>query len=289
MNQLPASKGWLDKNSSPPKSEPKPPPPCSEWVCSGRVGPSDGWMRTQPGPSKATWKVSPLPRPIKVLKEISERTLVRTLPLHAIADSGSAKVGVLVSSSTGSPCEVTATLPVPSSTTLKRPPASLPAPLTRRMSQSTSPSKARIESPLTVIRSFRRSMIIILRASWARKRSPVPVADISLTPSPVKALLKKRPRPPLVLKAYLALVGDHRAELRLNSVVLQPHLQKRRVLQREPADRGLPPGTARGSSRSPLYLLVGCTIGYHPDSRLQPDSRLIRWLSTLAVAPITKS
>src|SRR5215207_460376 len=103
-----------------------------------------------------------------------------------------------------------------------------------------------------------------------------------------QSLLKEAAKTPaLVLKAYLALVGDHRAELRLNSVVLQPHLQKRRVLQREPADRGLLPGTARGSSRSPLYLLVGCTIGYHPDSRLQPDSRLIRWLSTLAVAPIT--
>src|SRR5215210_2494251 len=86
-----------------PKSEPRPPllllsPP---WVCSGTVGPSEGCMRTQPGPSKAIWKVSPLPRPIKVLNETSERTLVRTPPLHAIAESGSAKVGVLVSSSTG--------------------------------------------------------------------------------------------------------------------------------------------------------------------------------------------
>ena len=36
-----------------------------------------------------------------------------------------------------------------------------------------------------------------LRLSCARNRSPVPVAVISLTPSPVIAFLKKRPRPPL--------------------------------------------------------------------------------------------
>jgi hypothetical protein len=68
-------------------------------------------MRTQPGPSKAIWNDSPLPRPMKVLNETSERMLVRTPPLQAIAESGSAKVGVLVSRRTGSPCEVTATLP----------------------------------------------------------------------------------------------------------------------------------------------------------------------------------
>jgi len=35
--------------------------------------------------------------------------------------------------------------------------------------QSTSPSKARMESPLTVMRSLLRSMTMILRESWARK------------------------------------------------------------------------------------------------------------------------
>src|SRR5215213_4201107 len=85
-----------------------------------------------------------------------------------------------------------------SSTTLKRPPARRPAPSTRCMSQSMSDSKARMLSPLTVIRSFWRSRIMILRLSCARNRSPVPLAAISLTPSPVTAFLKKRPRPPLL-------------------------------------------------------------------------------------------
>src|SRR5215207_239523 len=41
----------------------------------------------------------------------------------------------------------------------------------------------------------------------------------------------------LVLEADVALVGDHRAELGLDLVVLQPHLEHRRVLQREPPRR----------------------------------------------------
>jgi hypothetical protein len=45
-----------------------------------------------------------------VLKETSDLTRVPTLPLHAMA--GSAEVGVLVSSKTGSPWAVTATLPL---------------------------------------------------------------------------------------------------------------------------------------------------------------------------------
>jgi hypothetical protein len=75
-------------------------------------------MRTQPSPSKETWKDSPLPRPVKVLKETSLLTPVLTPPLQAMADSGSAKVGVEASRRTGSPSEVRATLPVPSRTTL---------------------------------------------------------------------------------------------------------------------------------------------------------------------------
>ena len=63
-----------------------------------------------------------------VLKETSDLTLVPTPPLHATAESGSAEVGVLVSSKTGSPWAVTATFPGPSRTTLNAPPASLPAP-----------------------------------------------------------------------------------------------------------------------------------------------------------------
>jgi hypothetical protein len=59
---------------------------------------------------------------VKVLKETSLLTLVLTPPLQAMADSGSAKVAVEVSRRTGSPAEVTATLPVPSSTTFKWPP-----------------------------------------------------------------------------------------------------------------------------------------------------------------------
>src|SRR5215212_9713179 len=73
-----------------------------------------------------------------------------------------------------------------------------PAPSTRFMSQLIPGSKARMLSPLTVIRSLWRSSIMILRLSSARKRSPVPLAAISLTPSPVTAFLKKRPRPPLL-------------------------------------------------------------------------------------------
>src|SRR5215213_4977650 len=38
----------------------------------------------------------------------------------------------------------------------------------------------------------------------------------------------------LVLEADVALIGDHRAELGLDLVVLQPHFEHRRVLQREP-------------------------------------------------------
>src|SRR5215210_7494077 len=87
--------------------------------------------------------------------------------------------------------------PVPWRTTLKRPPESLPAPSTLWMSQSMPGSIARTLSPLTVIRSFSRSRIMILRLSCARNRSPVPAAVISLTPSPVMAFLKKRPSPPL--------------------------------------------------------------------------------------------
>src|SRR5215208_2180333 len=155
-------------------------------------------MRTQPGPSKDIWNDSPLPRPVKVLKETSLLTPVLTPPLQAIADSGSAKVGVEVSRSTGSPSEVRATLPEPSSTTLKRPLARRPAPSTRCMSQSMPGSKARMLSPLTVMRSFWRSRTMILRLSCARNSSPVPLAAISLTPSPVTAFLKKRPRPPLL-------------------------------------------------------------------------------------------
>jgi hypothetical protein len=55
-------------------------------------------MRAQSGPSKDIWNDSPEPRPVKVLNETSLLMPVRTLPLQAIADSGSAKVGLLVSS-----------------------------------------------------------------------------------------------------------------------------------------------------------------------------------------------
>src|SRR5919107_3872418 len=48
-------------------------------------------------------------------------------------------------------------------------------------------------------------------------------------------LLEETPQAPaLVLEANVALVGDHRAELGLDLIVLQPHLEHRRVLQREP-------------------------------------------------------
>jgi hypothetical protein len=42
----------------------------------------------------------------------------------------------------------------------------------------------------------------------------------------------------LMVEADLALVGDHRAELGLDRVALQPDLQKRRVLQGEGSARG---------------------------------------------------
>src|SRR5215204_5930137 len=48
-------------------------------------------------------------------------------------------------------------------------------------------------------------------------------------------LLEEPPQAPaLVLEADVALVGDHRAELGLDLVVLQPHFEHRRVLEREP-------------------------------------------------------
>ena len=85
-------------------------PPC--WGCGGTVGPSEGCISTQPGPSKRIWKVSPESRPRMVLNETSDLTRVPTPPLHAMAESGSAEVGVLVSSKTGSPWAVTAPLPL---------------------------------------------------------------------------------------------------------------------------------------------------------------------------------
>src|SRR5215208_4752599 len=156
---------------------------------------------------------------------MSLRMLVRTFPLQAIAESGSAKVGVVVSSSTGSPCEVTATMPVPSSTTLNIPPARRPAPSTRRISQATSPSKARILSPLTVI----PLVLEVDDHDLACILGEEEVADAGgrheLYALAGEGLFEEAPQSPaLVFEADVTLVGDHRAELRLDRVVVQPNL-----------------------------------------------------------------
>src|SRR3712207_5932650 len=54
-----------------------------------------------------------------------------------------------------------------------------------------------------------------------------------------EGLLEEAPEAPaLVVEAHLALVGDHRAELSLYRVAVQPDLQERGVLQRERLARG---------------------------------------------------
>jgi hypothetical protein len=48
---------------------------------------------------------------------------------------------------------------------------------------------------------------------------------MSFTPSPVRAFFEEAPQSPaLVFEADVTLVGDHRAELRLDRVVVQPNL-----------------------------------------------------------------
>src|SRR5215204_5535381 len=60
--------------------------PCRAWVCGGTVGPSEGCIKTQRGPSKAIWKVSPESRPRNDMKETSLLTRIRTPLLHAMAE-----------------------------------------------------------------------------------------------------------------------------------------------------------------------------------------------------------
>jgi hypothetical protein len=109
---------------------------------------------------------------------------------QATAESVSTKVGWSTLISTGAPWQAMATLPRPLKTVLKRPPAAMPAPSTRRMSQFSPASKASTLSPLTVRWSSSRSTRCTSQASRARNTSPRPDTFISGSPSPVKAFLK---------------------------------------------------------------------------------------------------
>ena len=62
----------------------------------------------------------------------------------------SAYVGASTFRTTGVPCEVIATVPVPVNVVLKTPPAIIDAPSTRLMSHVSEESKARTLLPLTV-------------------------------------------------------------------------------------------------------------------------------------------
>jgi hypothetical protein len=75
---------------------------------------------------------------------------------------------------------------------------------------------------------------MILRLSCARnsqKQVTGPGRHHELDALAGKGLLEEASQgPALVLEAYVALVGDHRAELDLDLVLLQPDLEHRRVL-----------------------------------------------------------
>ena len=84
----------------------------------------------------------------------------------------SAYVGASTLRTTGVPCEVIATVPVPVNVVLKTPPAIIDAPSTFLMSHVSVESKARTLLPLTVSESFSRFTRWISMASSAKKTSP---------------------------------------------------------------------------------------------------------------------
>ena len=89
---------------------------------------------------------------------VSTRTSMDTPAVQRTTASASAKVGApATSSTTGSPLVVTATYPVPRSTTLYRFPEVIDAPApTRWMSHSIEDENARMLAPFTEIESFSR-------------------------------------------------------------------------------------------------------------------------------------
>src|SRR6187200_2465834 len=183
---------------------------------------------TKPWPLKTSWNASPEPRPISALAPAVRRTLVVSDVDQATAAWTSAYVGASTLSTTGVPCEVIATVPVPVNVVLKTPPAIIDAPSTRLMSHVSVESKARTLLPLTVSVSFSRFTRWISMASSAKKTSPWPE---TLTG---EGLLEELPHSAgaLVGEIDLALVGDHRSLAR-HHLTVERHPQHAGVLQRE--------------------------------------------------------
>ena len=152
---------------------------------------------TKPCPEKPSWKASPDERINDIGLKPPEWMEVCRDADQATTASVSTYVGASTVSTTGVPRVVIASLPVPVKSVLKSPPPIMPALPIILMSHCSVGSNASTLTPFTENPSVPSSSITCTSdAQSAKNTSPVPVARIRSTPSPVTAFLSIFPMPP---------------------------------------------------------------------------------------------